>query len=35
MIYHHVSALSKVNGMKEIILVGFFEQQIFERFLSE
>ncbi len=35
MIYHHVSALAKVPGMKEIILLGFYEQSIFDRFLTE
>ncbi|KAJ3346987.1 Proteasome subunit alpha type-2 [Entophlyctis luteolus] len=35
MIYHHVNALAKVPGMKEIILIGFFENQVFDRFLAE
>jgi mannose-1-phosphate guanylyltransferase len=35
MIYHHVSALAKVEGMKEILLIGFFENSIFDRFLSD
>ena len=35
MIYHHVNALAKVPGMAEILLVGFYEQREFDRFLME
>ncbi|KAI9208091.1 nucleotide-diphospho-sugar transferase [Polychytrium aggregatum] len=35
MIYHHVAALAQLSGMKEIILIGFFDQAIFDRFLME
>ncbi|KAJ3227751.1 Proteasome subunit alpha type-2 [Clydaea vesicula] len=35
MIYHHVAALSKIPGMKEILLIGFFEPKIFESFLND
>lgn len=35
MIYHHIAALSKVPGMKEILLVGFYEQSVLDRFLTE
>ncbi|KAI8911391.1 nucleotide-diphospho-sugar transferase [Powellomyces hirtus] len=35
MIYHHVSALAKLPGMKEILVVGFFENNVFDRFLTE
>ncbi|KAJ3417189.1 hypothetical protein HDV05_006395 [Chytridiales sp. JEL 0842] len=35
MIYHHVAALTKVPGMKEILLIGFFENSVFDRFLTE
>ncbi|KAJ3180329.1 Proteasome subunit alpha type-2, partial [Irineochytrium annulatum] len=35
MIYHHVSSLAKVPGMKEILLIGFFENNVFDRFLTE
>ncbi len=35
MIYHHVSALAKVPGMKEIVLIGFHDQSILDRFLTE
>ncbi|KAI8913488.1 nucleotide-diphospho-sugar transferase [Gorgonomyces haynaldii] len=34
-IYHHVQALAKVPNMKEILLIGFFEQHVFDRFLTE
>jgi mannose-1-phosphate guanylyltransferase len=34
-IYHHVAALAKVQGMKEIFLIGFFEQLEFDAFLKE
>ncbi|KND00908.1 uncharacterized protein SPPG_04008 [Spizellomyces punctatus DAOM BR117] len=35
MIFHHVAALAKLPGMKEILIVGFFENSIFDRFLTE
>lgn len=35
MIYHHIAALAKVPNMKEILLVGFYEQSILDRFLTE
>ena len=35
MIYHHVNALAKVQGMAEILLIGFYEQREFDRFLME
>ncbi|KAI8819210.1 nucleotide-diphospho-sugar transferase [Fimicolochytrium jonesii] len=35
MIYHHVSALAKLPGMREILVVGFFENSVFDRFLTE
>ncbi|KAJ3011168.1 UNVERIFIED_CONTAM: Proteasome subunit alpha type-2 [Siphonaria sp. JEL0065] len=35
MIYHHVNALAKLPGMKEILLVGFFEKEVFDRFLAD
>lgn len=35
MIYHHVNALSKVPGMKEILIIGFYETSVFDRFLTE
>jgi mannose-1-phosphate guanylyltransferase len=33
-IYHHVLALSKVP-VKEILLIGFYEKHVFDRFISE
>lgn len=35
MVHHHVTALAKLHGMKEIIVLGFFEQGVFDRFLLE
>ena len=35
MIYHHVSALARLPGMREILVVGFFENSVFDRFLTE
>ncbi|KAJ3398565.1 Proteasome subunit alpha type-2 [Chytriomyces hyalinus] len=35
MIYHHINALAKVQGMKEILLVGFFEKEVFDGFLAQ
>jgi mannose-1-phosphate guanylyltransferase len=34
MIQHHVEALSKVKGLSEIILLGFFDQTLFEGFMT-
>jgi mannose-1-phosphate guanylyltransferase len=34
-IYHPISALSKISGLKEIFLIGFYEQTYFDRFLTE
>lgn len=34
-IRHHIDALVKVESIKEILLVGFFENEIFNRFLTE
>ncbi|KAI9308191.1 nucleotide-diphospho-sugar transferase [Cunninghamella echinulata] len=34
-ISHHLRALSKVEGLKEVLIVGFFEDQIFSRFLDD
>ncbi|KAJ3103804.1 Proteasome subunit alpha type-2 [Physocladia obscura] len=34
MIYHHIVALAKLVGMAEILLVGFFEKEVFEPFLT-
>ncbi|KAJ3035165.1 hypothetical protein HDV00_004287 [Rhizophlyctis rosea] len=35
MVHHHVSALAKIKDMKEIIILGFFEQGVLDRFLLE
>ena len=35
MVYHHVSALATLPEMKEILLIGFFEPQVFQSFLDE
>ncbi|TPX37006.1 hypothetical protein SmJEL517_g00785 [Synchytrium microbalum] len=35
MIYHHVAALAKLPSIKEILLVGFFDNSVFDRFLTE
>ena len=35
MVHHHVSALAKLKDMKEIIILGFFEQGVLDRFLLE
>ena len=34
-IYHHVQALAKVPAMMEILLIGFYDQAVFDRFLIE
>ena len=35
LIYHHISALAKVPDMKEILIIGFYESTVFDRFLNE
>ncbi|KAI9031249.1 nucleotide-diphospho-sugar transferase [Hyaloraphidium curvatum] len=35
MIRHHVDALAQVEGMRDILLIGFYENGVFDRFLSE
>lgn len=34
MIYHHIQALSLIPGLKEILLIGFYDQQVFDDFLK-
>ncbi len=34
-IYHHIAALAKIKEMKEIFLIGFYEQSVFDGFLKE
>ncbi|KAH6564166.1 hypothetical protein BASA50_006857 [Batrachochytrium salamandrivorans] len=35
MIHHHVLSLAKTPGMKEILLIGFFDSFVFDRFITE
>ncbi|SAM09130.1 hypothetical protein [Absidia glauca] len=34
-ISHHLSALSKVKGLQEVLVIGFFEDQVFANFLDQ
>jgi mannose-1-phosphate guanylyltransferase len=34
-ISHHLSALSKVKGLQEVLIIGFFEDQVFANFLDQ
>ncbi|OZJ06253.1 hypothetical protein BZG36_00796 [Bifiguratus adelaidae] len=34
-IWHHMAALSKVEGLTEVLLIGFFEDRVFENFLQQ
>ena len=34
-IYHHIAALAKIQGMEEIFLIGFYEQAVFDSFLKD
>ncbi|KAJ2761278.1 hypothetical protein IWQ57_006092 [Coemansia nantahalensis] len=34
-IWHQIKALSNVDGLREIILIGFFEDHVFQPFLSK
>ncbi|OLY82152.1 Mannose-1-phosphate guanyltransferase alpha-B [Smittium mucronatum] len=34
-IWHQVNALSKTPGLKEIILLGFFEEHVFQNFIDQ
>lgn len=34
MISHHVAALAKVEDMQEILILGFFDESVFEGFLT-
>lgn len=33
-IYHHIAALAKVQGLREVLIVGFFEDAIFAGFIE-
>lgn len=35
MIHHHISSLARLPGMREILLIGFFENSVFDRFIME
>ncbi|EPY53688.1 mannose-1-phosphate guanyltransferase [Schizosaccharomyces cryophilus OY26] len=35
MIYHHLQALSKVESVKDVFLVGFYEDSVFKEFIHE
>ncbi|KAL0074549.1 nucleotide-diphospho-sugar transferase [Phycomyces blakesleeanus] len=34
-ISHHLAALSKVEGLQEVLIIGFFEDSVFTRFLED
>lgn len=34
-IWHHLAALAKVEGLKEVLLIGFFEDSVFSRFIDD
>lgn len=35
MVQHQVSAMSKLAGMREILLIGFYEPVLFQSFIDE
>lgn len=35
LIAHHVAALSKVKGLQEILIVGFFEDSVFANYIDQ
>ncbi|KAJ3015162.1 Proteasome subunit alpha type-2 [Thoreauomyces humboldtii] len=35
MIHHHISALARLPGMREVLIVGSFENSVFDGFLTE
>jgi mannose-1-phosphate guanylyltransferase len=35
LITHHLVALSKVKGLQEVLIVGFFEDGVFSRYIEE
>lgn len=34
-ISHHLAALTKVEGLKEVLIIGFFEDNVFSRFVDD
>lgn len=35
MIWHHIQALSKVEGMHEVLLIGFYEDAVMAPFVKD
>ncbi|KAI9478139.1 MAG: nucleotide-diphospho-sugar transferase [Benjaminiella poitrasii] len=35
LIAHHLAALSKIDGLQEVLIVGFFEDSVFSRFIED
>jgi mannose-1-phosphate guanylyltransferase len=35
MVYHQVSALAKLPDLKEILLIGFYEPNLFQQFIDD
>lgn len=35
MIWHHIQALSKVEGLGEVLLIGFYEDAVMAPFVKE
>lgn len=35
MIYHHLAALSKIESVKDVFLVGFYDESVFKDFINE
>ena len=33
-IFHHLSALRKVPSIKEVLLIGFYEESVFKDFIK-
>ncbi|CAH1758430.1 18812_t:CDS:10 [Entrophospora sp. SA101] len=34
-IWHHLEALTKVEGLKEVLLIGFYEDNVFQKFIDD
>lgn len=34
-IWHHLAALAKVQSVKEVLLIGFYEEYVFRNFIRE
>ncbi|CEG83031.1 Putative Mannose-1-phosphate guanylyltransferase [Rhizopus microsporus] len=35
LVHHHLSALSKVKELKEVLIIGFFEDSVFSQFIEQ